>query len=245
MIQDDCSHRERRPCIFAGSGVCGMKKHGWYIAAVAVISGLMMWETPASVRADQNTAETEVTQVIESSYRKSQKKTKVAEAAEATEEIVPAQVIEVGQAAEAADAGSTGEEAAAADAAAQAAEAEMSVRRQLVDYALQFVGRPYRAGGNDPHTGADCSGFVKYVMQHGAGISMNRSSREQAGQGRQISADQMQPGDLLFYASGSRINHVAMYIGDGQIVHASTERTGIKTSRWNYRTPVRIVSMIG
>jgi cell wall-associated NlpC family hydrolase len=82
-------------------------------------------------------------------------------------------------------------------------------------------------------------------MAYGAGISMNRSSREQAVQGTQISAAQMQPGDLLFYSNGSKINHVAMYIGDGRIVHASTEKTGIKTSAWNYRTPVRIVSMFG
>lgn len=139
------------------------------------------------------------------------------------------------------------EETRAAEAAAAAAKAEAAseatARQNLVNYALQFVGGPYRAGGNDPHTGADCSGFVKYVMQHGAGISMNRSSREQAHQGRVISSSQMQPGDLIFYGSGSSINHVAMYIGDGQIVHASTYRTGIKTSNWNYRAPVKIVSM--
>jgi len=55
----------------------------------------------------------------------------------------------------------------------------------------------------------------------------------------------MQPGDLLFYGSGKGINHVAMYIGDGKIVHASTEATGIKVSNWNYRNPVKIVSMLG
>jgi len=120
---------------------------------------------------------------------------------------------------------------------------EEEARQSLVNYALQFVGGRYRAGGNDPHTGADCSGFVKYVMQNGAGVSMSRSSASQAMQGRVISSDQMQPGDLIFYSNGSRINHVAMYIGDGQIVHASTYKTGIKVSEWNYRTPVKIVSM--
>lgn len=122
---------------------------------------------------------------------------------------------------------------------------ERREREQLVNYALQFVGGSYRQGGNDPHTGVDCSGFIRYVMANGAGISMYRSSREQATQGVSISADQMQPGDLLFYSNGTRINHVAMYIGDGRVVHASTEETGIKTSIWNYRTPVRIVSMFG
>lgn len=132
-----------------------------------------------------------------------------------------------------------------ARAAQEAAEAAAAARQNLVNYALQFVGRPYRSGGNDPHTGADCSGFVKYVMEHGAGVSMNRSSRSQATQGRAISAGEIQPGDLVFYGSGSRINHVAMYIGNGQIVHASTYKTGIKISNWNYRSPIRIVSMLG
>ncbi len=60
-----------------------------------------------------------------------------------------------------------------------------------------------------------------------------------------MSADQMQPGDLIFYGGGSGINHVAMYIGNGQIVHASTESTGIKLSDWNYRNPVKIMNVLG
>ena len=61
----------------------------------------------------------------------------------------------------------------------------------------------------------------------------------------ELVSHQMQPGDLIFYGSGRGINHVAMYIGDGKVVHASTERTGIKTSPWNYRTPVKIVNVLG
>lgn len=118
-------------------------------------------------------------------------------------------------------------------------------RQELVDYALQFVGGRYRAGGSDPHTGADCSGFTSYVMLHGAGVPINRSSRAQAQQGIDVSADQMRPGDLVFYGKGGRINHVAMYIGNGQVVHASTEKTGIKVSPWNYRAPAKIKNMLG
>lgn len=138
-----------------------------------------------------------------------------------------------------------------ADAARMAMEAQQQKdlsenrRQELVSYALQFVGGRYRAGGNDPHTGADCSGFSSYVLLHGAGVSIARSSRAQAQQGVDVSADQMRPGDLIFYGSGGRINHVAVYIGDGQVVHASTEKTGIKTSPWNYRTPVRIKNVLG
>ena len=118
-------------------------------------------------------------------------------------------------------------------------------RQQVVDYALQFVGNPYVWGGTSLTKGADCSGFTRYVLQNSAGISMNRSSGGQAQQGIAISADQMQPGDLIFYGSGRSINHVAMYIGNGQIVHASTERTGITVSNWNYRNPVKIVNVLG
>lgn len=127
----------------------------------------------------------------------------------------------------------------------QAESAEKSARQQVVDYALQFVGGRYVYGGSDPRTGVDCSGFTRYVMQHGAGVSLNRSSGSQAAQGRSISAAEIQPGDLIFYGSKSRINHVALYIGNGQIVHASTERTGIKISNWTYRNPVKIVSVLG
>lgn len=118
-------------------------------------------------------------------------------------------------------------------------------RQNVVNYALQFVGGRYSYGGTDPHTGVDCSGFTRYVMQYGAGISISHSSGGQATQGQAVSADQMRPGDLIFYGGGKSINHVAMYIGNGQVVHASTYKTGIKTSPWNYRTPVKIVNVIG
>lgn len=121
-----------------------------------------------------------------------------------------------------------------------------SLRNKMVNYGLQFVGNRYVWGGNDPHTGADCSGFVKYVYSHVAGVSLPRTSREQARQGTSIKSSQMRPGDLIFYTNrGGTVNHVAMYIGNGQIVHAASRRSGIKISTWNYRTPYRIVNMLG
>jgi cell wall-associated NlpC family hydrolase len=125
------------------------------------------------------------------------------------------------------------------------AQSTVNFRQSIVTYALQFVGGRYSYGGSDPHTGVDCSGFTRYVMQHAAGLSISRSSGGQASQGRSVSADQMRPGDLIFYGSGSSINHVAMYIGNGEVVHSSTYSTGIKTSPWNYRTPVKIVNVLG
>ena len=123
---------------------------------------------------------------------------------------------------------------------------EEAVRENLVAFALQFIGCKYKDAGSDPHTGVDCSGFTRYVMKYGAGVSIARSSVAQSGEGKEVSADQMRPGDLVFYSkNGSNINHVAMYIGDGMVVHASTYKTGVKTSPWNYRTPVKIVNVLG
>lgn len=124
-------------------------------------------------------------------------------------------------------------------------DSKKNFRQDIVNYALQYVGGRYSYGGSDPNTGVDCSGFTRYVMKHAAGLTINRSSGGQAMQGKSISADQMRPGDLIFYGSRRSINHVAMYMGDGKVVHASTYRTGIKTSPWNYRTPVKIVNVIG
>ena len=92
-------------------------------------------------------------------------------------------------------------------------------RRETVEYALQFVGGKYVYGGTDPNSGVDCSVFTRYVMAKAASISLPHSSGGQSSYGIEVTVDQMRPGDLLFYSSGSRINHVAMYIGDGQIVH--------------------------
>ena len=117
-------------------------------------------------------------------------------------------------------------------------------RRQTVEFALQFLGGSYVFGGVDPNKGVDCSGFTRYILQHAASVSLPHSSRGQANCGTPVSEEEMQPGDLIFYGDGGGINHVAMYIGNGQVVHASTEATGIKTSPYNYRKPVKIVSVL-
>ena len=116
-------------------------------------------------------------------------------------------------------------------------------RASIVSYALQFVGNPYVAGGTSLTNGADCSGFTQSVFRD-CGVSIPRDSRSQAAAGREISVSAVQPGDLLFYSNGGSINHVALYIGNGQVVHASTEKTGIKISSYNYRTPCKAVSYL-
>ncbi len=118
-----------------------------------------------------------------------------------------------------------------------------ATRSAIVAYAKQFLGNPYVYGGTSLTDGADCSGFTQAVFAH-FGIAIGRSSRDQAAKGREISVGDVQPGDLLFYASGNYINHVALYIGGGQIIHSSTERTGITTAPSNYRTPCKAVTFL-
>ena len=117
------------------------------------------------------------------------------------------------------------------------------VRVSLVSYATQFVGNPYVWGGTSLTRGADCSGFVMSVFAN-YGISLPHSSRAQANCGTKISASDAQPGDLFFYGNGSSINHVAIYIGGGSVVHASSPKSGIKISGAYYRTPVKVVRVI-
>ena len=117
------------------------------------------------------------------------------------------------------------------------------MRVAISDYAKQFIGNPYVWGGTSLTNGADCSGFVLSIFSH-YGISLPHSSRAQANCGTTISTSELLPGDLVFYGNGSGINHVALYVGGGQVVHASNARVGITISSVNYRTPVKAVRLI-
>lgn len=120
--------------------------------------------------------------------------------------------------------------------------ANAALREAIVTYALQFVGNPYVYGGNSLTNGTDCSGFVKLIYQE-FGYSLTRRASLQYNEGRRISVDELKPGDLIFYGNGE-VDHVTMYIGNGQVVHASTARTGIKISSMNYRSIYGAVSII-
>lgn len=118
-----------------------------------------------------------------------------------------------------------------------------ATRNAIVAYAKQFLGNPYVYGGTSLTEGTDCSGFTQGVYAH-FGITTGRSSRDQAEKGREIAVSSAQPGDLLFYASGGYINHVAIYLGGGQIIHASTPTTGISIAPYDYRTPCKAVTFL-
>lgn len=109
------------------------------------------------------------------------------------------------------------------------------VRVDLCQYAKQFVGNPYVWGGTSLTRGADCSGFVLSVYGK-YGYSLPHSSAAQSKMGTKITLGQAKPGDLIFYSNGSRVNHVAIYIGGGMIVHASNPRTGIRLQNATYRS---------
>ena len=119
-----------------------------------------------------------------------------------------------------------------------------NVRVELCEYAKQFVGNPYVWGGTSLTKGADCSGFVLAVYKK-YGVSLPHHSGSQANSGTKISYSELQAGDLVFYANSSgTINHVAIYLGNGQVIHASSPKTGIKISKYNYRTPVKYVRIL-
>lgn len=119
----------------------------------------------------------------------------------------------------------------------------LPIRQHIVEYALQFVGNPYVWGGTSLTDGADCSGFVQAIYQN-FGIDIPRISKEQAVSGKKIAVEEARPGDLIFYAKNGEVYHVVMYIGNGQVVHASSKSTGIKVSDIYYPEAVWAVRMI-
>ena len=110
--------------------------------------------------------------------------------------------------------------------------------KKIAKYACQFIGNPYVLGGTSLTNGADCSGFVWRIYKD-FGYTLPRTSYEQRSAGKEVSYDDMQPGDLVCYSG-----HVAMYIGGGKIVHASSAKTGIKVSNVGYRSIITIRRII-
>lgn len=117
------------------------------------------------------------------------------------------------------------------------------VRVSLCEYAKEFLGNPYVWGGTSLTKGADCSGYVLSIFKK-YGYSLPHSSRAQANMGTKVSLAEAKPGDLVFYSKGGRINHVAIYIGGGQVVHASSPKYGIRITSVYYRTPTTVRRII-
>ncbi|HCJ75092.1 C40 family peptidase [Thermoguttaceae bacterium LCP21S3_D4] len=130
---------------------------------------------------------------------------------------------------------STAGNAASGNSGTGASASNAGLGQQIANYGLQFVGNPYVYGGTSLTNGADCSGFVQSVYKN-FGINLPRTSGEQGACGSAVaSLAEAQPGDLIWYSG-----HIGIYIGNGQIVHASSAKTGIKVSNANYRTILSI-----
>ncbi|MBO5469347.1 MAG: C40 family peptidase [Lachnospiraceae bacterium] len=117
----------------------------------------------------------------------------------------------------------------------------MSVeQKQVVSFALKYVGNKYRYGGTSLTKGTDCSGFTLAVYKK-FGYSLTHNSYSQIADTKKVKMKNIKPGDLIFYGSSKRAcSHVALYIGNGKVVHASTETTGIVISDYKYRKYVAV-----
>lgn len=128
----------------------------------------------------------------------------------------------------------------AEEAARKAEEERVAKRQEIVDYALQFEGNPYVYGGTSLTNGADCSGFVMSVFAN-FGYELPRVAASQYIDSQKKDISEIETGDLVFYGNSPEgIYHVALYIGDGKIIHASTAATGIKISDYDYEQPYGI-----
>lgn len=149
---------------------------------------------------------------------------------------------------EAKEAKKRAEEAARSKSVSTTSSGSSATGSRIASYAQQFVGNPYQYGGNSLTGGIDCSGFTQQIMAK-FGYSISRTSSSQSGDGRAVSTSNLRAGDLVFYGDGGSIDHVALYIGGGQVVHASNSapypRGGIKISNVNYRTPICARRIIG
>lgn len=114
-----------------------------------------------------------------------------------------------------------------------------SVRASMVEFAKQYLGNSYVYGGTSLTNGIDCSGYTMRIYQN-FGYSIPRTSGAQAQASATINSSDARPGDLFFYGNNGTVNHVAMYIGGGQVIHASNRRTGIKISNAFYRNPIKV-----
>lgn len=120
-----------------------------------------------------------------------------------------------------------------------------TLRTNIKNTALKYIGGSYVWGGNTLGAGVDCSGFVQQIFKL-YGVTLPRVSKEQAKSGVAVSSGNKKVGDLVFYAnSNGVVDHVAIYIGNNQVVHAASTKAGIKISNWDYRTPHSIRNVLG
>lgn len=122
------------------------------------------------------------------------------------------------------------------------------LRKSIVSYAKSLEGSRYVFGGVDPKNGIDCSGLILVVMRDKAGLDLDHYSASQATEGVAVSADQMRPGDIIAYDGQPRdgkVNHIAIYVGDGKAIHARGKNEGVQITAWDYAEPLAIRNLLG
>lgn len=122
------------------------------------------------------------------------------------------------------------------------------LRKSIVSYAKSLEGSRYVFGGVDPKSGIDCSGLILVVMRDKAGLDLDHYSASQATEGVAVSADQMRPGDIIAYDGQPRdgkVNHIAIYVGDGKAIHARGKNEGVQITAWDYAEPLAIRNLLG
>lgn len=122
------------------------------------------------------------------------------------------------------------------------------LRKSVVNYAKSLEGSRYVFGGVDPKSGIDCSGLILVVMRDKAGLDLDHYSASQATEGVAVSADQMRPGDIIAYDGQPRdgkVNHIAIYVGDGKAIHARGKNEGVQITAWDYAEPLAIRNVLG
>ena len=217
-------------------GVFDVEEYGDEWVYICVDGDIKGWVSMEFVKIDIN-FDTAIT--LEEEQAKLEEERKRAEEAAAAAEAARQAAAEAEAARQAAMKAEADKAAQAAKNASKTEKSSLAKKRQaVVAFALQYVGCPYVYGGNSLTNGTDCSGFTSLVYAN-FGYSLNRVSSDQQYNGIAVTLDQLEPGDILLYSNGGRyIGHAALYIGNGQVVHASTPSQGIIVSNAFYRTPV-------
>lgn len=104
----------------------------------------------------------------------------------------------------------------------------IQARQSIVKLAYQELGTRYKYGGSTPREGFDCSGLMTYIHKNGAGIKIPRTAAQQQNKSRTVNYAKLQPGDMLFFKTSSKSNHVGIYIGNRQFIHAPNRRSKVK-----------------
>lgn len=217
-------------------GVFDVEEYGDEWVYICVDGDIKGWVSMEFVKIDIN-FDTAIT--LEEEQAKLEEEARRAAEAAAAAEAARQAAAEAEAARQAAMKAEADKAAAAAQNASKTEKSSLAKKRQaVVAFALQYVGCPYVYGGNSLTNGTDCSGFTSLVYAN-FGYSLNRVSSDQQYNGIAVSLDNLQPGDILLYSNGGYyIGHAALYIGNGQVVHASTPSQGIIVSNAFYRTPV-------